>query len=513
MSKLVALCKRRGFVYPSSEIYGGMNGFWDYGPLGTALKNNLRNAWWRAMVEVPPIGPDGRRLQILGLDSSIILNPRVWKASGHADGFHDELVDCRESKMRYRADHLLCVPAQSEQIGNLWIAVLEGDGAPEALAKRARFAEKLGADVIVAGCSQGTPYSLLEPCLRANVLGPDATQLGTLTEPRSFNLMLSTSVGALQGADSLAYLRPETAQGIFINFKNVLDSVRARVPFGIAQVGKAFRNEVTPRNFIFRSREFEQMELEWFCSPESSMDWFNFWIEQRKEWWLSVGLRETNLFLRPHETTELAHYSKACTDIEYRYPFANGGFGELEGIAHRGDFDLRQHQIHSKSKLMYVDQVESRSYLPNVVEPSSGLTRGVLAILCDAYTFDETRASPEFLKLAPIIAPVKLGIFPLIQKGGMPEMAEKIARYFETYVQVQFDLKQSIGKRYARMDEIGTPLCITVDEQGVVDGTVTVRNRDTGAQERVSAAQLKSYVDDKLQISQAGSLSALLAVR
>jgi glycyl-tRNA synthetase len=515
MSKLVSLSKRRGFVFPSSEIYGGMNGFWDYGPNGTALKNNIRDAWWRSMVTCPPRGPDGKPLQIFGLDSSIILNPSVWKASGHTEGFHDEMVDCKQSKIRYRADHLLCAElftvTDTGHAGVGWVSIVDGDDAISRLKKRSsELGRLLGVKISGVGTEETRSYAELPDVVRHLVIGPDATCPGTLTAPRAFNLMLSTSIGALQGAETTAYLRPETAQGIFINFKNVLDASNARIPFGIAQVGKAFRNEITPRNFIFRSREFEQMELEWFCEPETSQMWFEYWVNARREWWRSLGIGEGNIILRPHERDELAHYSVACTDVEYSYPFSQGGFGELEGIAHRGDFDLRQHQEHSATKLSYVDQVAGKTYLPHVIEPSCGLTRAVLAVLCDAYHFDDSRPSPETLRLSPQLASVKVGIFPLINKNGMPEMAEKIYLFLREKYVVQLDVKQSIGKRYAKMDEIGTPLCVTVDSESVSDGTVTVRHRDSCAQERVAADRLEEYLDDHLGLRKDGRLSDIL---
>lgn len=512
MSRLVSLCKRRGLIFASSDIYGGMNGFWDYGPLGTALKNNIRDTWWKSMVECPPLGPDGNPLNILGLDSSIILNPSVWQASGHTEGFHDYMVDCKETKLRYRADHLLCfemLTSHGTKLG--FVSVMNGDTLQERLKTRlSALGKKLAQKLVMPPIAQGVPYSELPVEMRASVVGPDANSFGSLTEPRAFNLMLSTSVGALQGSDSMAFLRPETAQGIFINFKNVLDACRGKIPFGIAQVGKAFRNEITPRNFIFRSREFEQMELEWFCEPETSAMWFDFWVEQRKVWWHSLGIRTNNLALRPHDQNELAHYSTACTDLEYRYPFSHGGFGELEGIAHRGDFDLLQHQEFSKTKLTYFDQKTNCTYLPHVIEPSCGLTRAVLAVLCDAYHYDESRPSPEILRISPHLAPIKFGIFPLVNRDGMPEMAEKLYLYLRQSYVCQLDAKQSIGKRYARMDEVGTPLCITVDGDSVSDGSVTVRHRDTGAQDRVSADQIEHYLADKLKLPKTGGLSTLL---
>lgn len=485
-----------------------MNGFWDYGPLGTALKNNIRDAWWSSMVGCPPVGPDGKPLQILGLDSSIILNSAVWKASGHIEGFHDELVDCKESKVRYRADHLLCLKMTCGDMPALgWLGILDGEDVEERLQKRvAALNKKLGMRFFVPGLNDAIPYSELPESERSSVIGPDASKMGTLTIPRAFNLMMPTSVGAMQDSEAIAYLRPETAQGIFINFRNVLDTSQAKLPFGIAQVGKAFRNEITPRNFIFRSREFEQMELEWFCTPETSKMWFDYWVEQRHLWWRSIGVNGDNILLRVHDKQELSHYSTACTDVEYRYPFSQGGFGELEGIAHRGDFDLRQHQTHSKQKIQYVDQINGGSYFPHVIEPSCGLTRAVLAVLCDAYHYDENRPSPEILRFSPKLAPIKVGIFPLMAKDGMLEMAHRIHLYLRDRFTTYLDAKQSIGKRYAKMDEIGTPFCVTVDTISQSDGSVTVRHRDTCEQTRVSIDKLEDYLTEHLQLPMKGGL-------
>ena len=359
MDELVALCKRRGFVYPASEIYGGLRGFWDYGPLGTALKNNIRDWWWRCMVDCPPIGPDGEPVSIVGLDSAIIQNPKAWQHSGHVGGFNDPMVDCTETKKRYRADHVMVVtlsvgdpPSHSAQYKPY--AFLEGDekGLESAIKKALKAARKENLTLIEDDreifplldiCNGVAP----QPWELSQVTGPDATKPGTLTEPRAFNLMLDTYPGPIRDEENKAYLRPETAQGIFLNFKNVLDTMRVKVPFGIAQIGKSFRNEVTPRNFIFRSREFEQMEMEFFCPPDESQKWYEFWRDERYKWWLTLGVSEDNLILRDHGDDELAHYSSACVDVEYKYPFTAPGFGELEGVAHRGDYDLT---AHSKDK-------------------------------------------------------------------------------------------------------------------------------------------------------------------
>ncbi len=503
MSRIVSLCKRRGYVFPASEIYGGINGFWDFGPLGTQIKNNLRDAWWRAMVECPPLGPDGKPISIVGLDSAIIQHPQTWVASGHVGGFADLMTDCRETKQRYRADHVLVLEIFYEKAGQKkslgFHSVLSGDDAVDVIAKKAKSLVKKagGGEVLSIDLQAATPFTAMTAEQKAMVVAPAAENPGTLTEPRPFNLMFESYAGVMQTEENKVYLRPETAQGIFLNFKAVLDSCRVRPPFGIAQVGKSFRNEVTPRNFIFRSREFEQMEMEFFCPPEDSAMWHEFWIKSRYDWWLEQGLSKDNLQRRDHDKDELSHYSSATADIEYRYPFTAPDFGELEGVAHRGDFDLTQHQTHSKTKLEYFDQENNRHYLPHVIEPAAGLTRGVLALLCEAYRHDESRASPEWLKLKPSLAPVKLGIFPLVNKDGMPEVAEKIYLELRRNYICQYDAKQAIGKRYARMDEIGAPYCITVDGDSVSGGQVTVRDRDTAQQERVDASQLGAYFAEK----------------
>jgi glycyl-tRNA synthetase len=507
MEQIVSLAKRRGFVYRASDIYGGINGFWDYGPLGVQLKNNIRDWWWKSMVECPPLGPDGHPIEMVGLDSAIIQNPRTWVASGHAGGFSDPMVDCRESKQRYRADHLSVLGFGSTGV---MFAFIQSDD--ESRAKAAKKLEKAFDITLPHAEAVELPLTKIDVAEYARVVGPDAKQKGSLTEPRQFNLMLSTKVGAVDAVE--AYLRPETAQGIFLNFKNILDTTRVRIPFGVAQVGKSFRNEVTPRNFIFRSREFEQMEMEWFCHPDEAAKWYEFWKAERTKWWLSLGIAESNLRLRDHAKDELSFYSKMTVDIEYKYPFTAPDFGELEGIAHRGDYDLTQHSKHSGERLDYFDQelqlklkqqgasdeeVKAKSrYVPNVIEPASGLTRAVLVLLCEAYTPDESRPSKMFMKFKPQFAPVKLGIFPLVNKDGMPEIGEKIYLDLRESFTCEYDAKQAIGKRYARMDEIGAPFCITIDGQTAQDQTVTVRHRDSMQQERISTSQIKSFLQERL---------------
>jgi glycyl-tRNA synthetase len=450
MEKIVALCKRRGFIFQSSEIYGGLNGFWDYGPLGVELKNNLRDRWWDAMVRNPPLGPNGNELEIVGIDCAIISHPKIWEASGHVAGFSDPMVDCRTCKARFREDQL---------------------GEVECPRKPSKLAGQ--------------------------------TEQCELTEARSFNLMFKTFVGALEDPSSIAYLRPETAQGMFYNFKNILDSTRVKVPFGVAQIGKGFRNEITPRNFIFRSREFEMMELEFFCHPSEANEWYQFWRKTRFDFWCSLGLAGERLRLRDHEYDELAHYAKdagGCADVEYTFPFSGEkGFSELEGIAYRSNFDLSQHIKHSGTKLEYFDPVRNERYVPHVIEPAAGLTRGLLAVICEAYDVDESRPSPELMRFDPRLAPVKAGFFPLVNKDGLPEITEKLYKDFKRNVgPAQFDEKQSIGKRYARMDEAGTPFCVTVDGQSKEDQTATVRDRDSGEQVRIGLEKVNAYIAERV---------------
>jgi glycyl-tRNA synthetase len=448
MDAIVALCRRRGFIFQSSEIYGGIGGFWDYGPLGVLLKNNIRDRWWRDMVLAPPLGPDGQELDIVGLDCAIISHPKVWEASGHVAGFADPMVDCKKCKSRFRADQ-----------------------------------------VAEATCP-------LKPSKRPGECG------GELTEPRQFNLMFETYVGALADEESRAYLRPETAQGMYYNFRNVLDTTRVKVPFGLAQLGKGFRNEITPRNFIFRSREFEMMEVEFFVHPSEANDWYRFWRKSRYEWWCGLGLAGENLRLRDHERDELAHYARdngGCCDVEYAFPFSGEkGFSELEGIAYRSNFDLTQHQKTSGVNLEYFDQERNERYLPHVIEPAAGLTRGLLAVICEAYTPDESRPSKVFMKFHPSLAPIKAGVFPLVNKDGMPEIAEKLYHEVRGRFVAELDVKQSIGKRYARMDEAGTPYCFTIDGQTLQDESVTVRYRDTGQQERIAIGKVGVFLDERI---------------
>lgn len=490
MKDIVALCKRRGFIFPASDIYGGINGFWDYGPLGTELKNNLRDRWWKDMVLCPPLGPDGAPISIVGVDSAIIQNPKSWEASGHVGGFNDPMVDCRESKKRYRADHVVVYIPK------------DGEGSYVAFDKDAEHddIEKRLKKLVKKPVSDFDTESLdkVDTALFDKIIGPDVKNAGTLTEPRQFNMMFHSYAGAAAGDENKVYLRPETCAGIFLNFKNVVDSSRVKMPFGIAQIGKAFRNEVTPRNFIFRSREFEQMELEWFCEEKDVPMWFDFWVEQRTQFWLSLGIPKSELHFLDVPKDDLAHYSSRTIDVEYRFPFAAPGFDELEGIAHRGAYDLTKHQEYSGQKLEYYDQQANERFLPHVIEPSTGLTRGVLALICQAYTVDENRPSGMYMNFHPSMAPKKAAILPLTAKDDHVPIAQKLYLDLREEFTVDLDIKQNIGKRYARQDEIGTPYCFTIDNDTIADQTVTVRERNTMAQERIHMDKVKDFLREKI---------------
>lgn len=456
MDKVVSLCKRRGFVFPASEIYGGLNSCWDYGPLGVELKRNVRDAWWRAMVR--------ERDDVVGLDSAILQHPKVWEASGHIANFADPLVDCTKCKKRFRADHI-GVPYQNAN--GAWLH-------PETAA----LMEESAAKAILA----------TKKC-------PECE--GALTPPRRFNLMFQTFLGAVVEDAARVYLRPETAQGIFTNFQNVLVSSRKKPPFGIAQIGKSFRNEITPGNFVFRTREFEQGEMEFFVPPAEGQKWFDYWRQERFNWYPRHGIRKSKLRLRDHASDELAHYSSGCSDVEYLYPF---GWGELEGIANRTDFDLKQHSQHSGKDLSFFDEETKSRYIPHVIEPAAGIDRTAMTFIVDAY--EETTVKDEarvVLHLHPKIAPVTAAVFPLVKKEGMPEKATEIERELRGRFATVMEANASIGKRYARQDEIGTPYCITVDGQTMQDDTVTLRDRDTLQQERVKVSELIAAIDDKIK--------------
>ena len=549
MDAIVALCRRRGFIFQSSELYGGINGFWDYGPLGTELKRNLKEAWWQDVVRCPAPGPDGRQIDIVPVEATIIMNPKVWEASGHVGGFSDLMSTCRQCKKLVRSDHVSDMIRESawyaslaelhaagpltvkqlrrwsRKSGNLapGLALVRAENKPleslrgEVIVDTAVNPDSLGIDILkgydLPVDDRPIPLKLdiVVGLLAGGRLKGNRVEGGTpcpfcggdLTDPKPFNLMFKTTTGAVEDPSAATYLRPETAQGIFTQFWNVLDSNRVQVPFGIAQVGKAFRNEVTPRNFTFRSREFEQMELEFFIHPDEAAQWYAYWCDTRFRWWQSIGLAGENLTLREHEQDELAHYAKegaGTSDVEYRFPFTAPGFGELEGVAHRADYDLRQHASYcgQGDKLRYFDARRNERYFPHVIEPSAGADRGTLAVLCEAYTPDDGRPSKVYMKFHPRLAPIKAGVFPLVNKGGMPEVADKIYRALRPTYAVQFDVKQNIGKRYARMDEAGTPYCFTVDGDTLTDQTVTVRDRDTLQQERIPIDHIGTFLARKI---------------
>ena len=432
MSELVALCKQRGFIFQSSEVYGGLASCWDYGPLGVELKRNLKDRWWKAMTY---------RQDIVGIDASILMHPKVWKASGHIDGFSDPMIDCKECKSRFRADQI-------------------------------------------------DPNKPCENCGAKD----------QLTEPKDFNLMFKTKMGPVEDSSSDIYLRPETAQGIFVNFLNVQSTMRKKLPFGIAQIGKSFRNEITPGNFIFRTREFEQMEMQYFLRPGDQKASMEEWKERRWNWHLSNGLRAERLRWEPHGPDNLAHYADAAVDIEYEFAH---GWGEMEGIHSRTDFDLKQHQEFSGKNLTYVDQADgNKKYIPYVVETAVGCDRCLLAILSDAYRIEnegDKEKQRTVLKFVPELAPIKVAVLPLMKKGGLQELGETIFEDIQKSYYSEFDVAGSIGKRYRRQDEIGTPLCVTVDYESLEDQTLTVRDRDTMTQERIGIDHLNTYLKDKLK--------------
>jgi glycyl-tRNA synthetase len=454
LDAIVNLSKRRGFVYPSSEIYGGLRAAWDYGPLGVELKNNIKRQWWRSMVQ--------EREDIVGLDSSVILAREVWEASGHVTNFTDPLTECQVCHKRYRADHLL-------------------EGYEE---KHGHPPERGLADITCPNC--GTR--------------------GAFDEPRQFNTMLRTYLGAVEDTSGLAYLRPETAQGIFINYKNVLTTSRRKIPFGIGQVGKSFRNEITPGNFIFRTREFEQMEMEFFVRPGSDEEWHDYWIEARLAWYTELGIKAENLRLYEHPKEKLSHYSKRTVDIEYRFDFVGSEWGELEGIANRTDYDLSTHQERSKVDMMYLDQESGDRFIPYVIEPAAGVDRGMLVFLMDAYAEDEAPDAKgklekrTVLRLDPRLAPVKVAVLPLSRNADLSPKARDVAALLRKRWNTEFDDASAIGRRYRRQDEIGTPFCVTVDFDSLEDQAVTVRDRDTMTQDRIGIDALADYLGGRLPV-------------
>ena len=455
MDKIVALCKGRGYVYPGSEIYGGLSNSWDYGPLGVEFKNNVKRAWWKKFVQESPYN--------VGLDSAILMNPEVWVASGHVGGFSDPLMDCKDCKTGHRADKLI-----------------------------EDFCHERGENIVVDGWDD---KKMLDFIKDNNIPCPDCGS-HNFTDIRKFNLMFKTFQGVTEDAKNELYLRPETAQGIFVNFKNIARTTRKKIPFGVGQVGKSFRNEITPGNFIFRIREFEQMELEFFCKPGTDMEWFEFWRSYCRDFLLSLGMKEENMRLRDHSPEELSFYSKGTTDIEFMFPF---GWGELWGIADRTDYDLTQHQNHSGESMEYIDPVTNERYVPYVIEPSLGADRVALAFLCDAYDEEviDEKDTRVVLRLHPALAPVKAAVLPLSKKLAEPatELFQKLIKKYPC----DYDEAGSIGKRYRRQDEIGTPVCITVDFDTAEDGCVTVRDRDTMEQKRIKIEDIDAYMDKLLE--------------
>jgi glycyl-tRNA synthetase len=520
MEKLVSLCRRRGFIFQSSEIYGGISGFWDYGPLGVELKRNVKDVWWQDMVRNPPLGPDGQEIDMVGVDCSLIMNPKVWEASGHVGGFADPMVDCKKCRRRFRADKVYFAGLAATGADVSIVLAFESDDPTEAgklaateqerLIKKKKIPAGMTATLI---SSKDAPPAWKRPC-------PAAGCDGELTEPRQFNLMFKTYVGALEDASGIAYLRPETAQGIFANFRNVLDSTRLKLPFGIAQVGKAFRNEINPRNYTFRSREFEQMEIEFFCHPAESMKWYQYWRDVRIKWYSQLGIKSEQLRPREQAKDELAHYSIGTTDIEYMFPFAEEP-QELEGVAHRGAYDLTQHAKHSGKDLSYFDEQlwdkekanfpeskaaqEAKSkepyrFMPHVIEPSAGADRFTLAVLCEAYAEDQLGGEQRtVMRFHPRLAPFKAAVLPLVNKEGMPDKAYALYRELKSQHNVFYDDKGAIGRRYRRQDEAGTPFCVTIDGQTLQDDTVTIRDRDSAQQCRIGIRGVAAELQKRLQ--------------
>ncbi|MFK7817417.1 MAG: glycine--tRNA ligase [Planctomycetaceae bacterium] len=537
MEEIVALCKRRGIIFQSSEIYGGVQGLWDYGPLGTELKRNVRNAWYDDMVSMHDdiSAPEGApsAFSMVGVETSIIMHPRVWKSSGHYDLFHDMMIDCKECRSRFRADHVRVACAFTDKPVRCMAFVPGNEKTELSKTKRGKLekAAKDGEvrDMDLVGYAAALAEAGLEPEENLEPRCPCCS--GELTDPREFNLMFKTTLGALGGDGDAAFLRPETAQGMFVNFKNVMDSSRVKFPFGIAQIGKSFRNEITPRNFIFRSREFEQMEMEFFCHPDDSPAWYQYWRDRRYKWYTDLGIPEAALILRDHADEELAHYSVGTADIEYAFPFMSAGeYGELEGVAHRGDFDLRSHAEGKLCKneagelvvelgedgkpkykgsgkdLTYFNDQTRERFVPHVIEPAAGADRATLAFICEAYHVDEQpddkgkMQKRTVMRFHPKLAPIKAAVFPLIKKEGMPEKAAELYRSLKRAGVASFyDQQGAIGRRYRRQDEVGTPWCITIDGDTMSDGTVTIRDRDSLEQEKVPFDEVVNHLTERLR--------------
>ncbi|MBN1301257.1 MAG: glycine--tRNA ligase [Melioribacteraceae bacterium] len=484
VEKIVSLAKRRGFVFQSSEIYGGLNGCWDYGPLGVELLKNIKEEWWKSMTY---------REDVEGLDASILMHPRVWEASGHVENFTDPMIDCKQCKARFRVDTL--GDAINEKKKKKFIEALSERLSGEKAEIFNRIKE-LHPDIneqferVLE--TKGIAFDML-----SEVNCPNCGTQGQFTEPRSFNLMFKTFIGSVESQDSVVYLRPETAQGIFVNFLNVQGASRQKLPFGIAQIGKAFRNEINTKNFLFRTREFEQMEMQYFVNPKDDKKYYDEWKERRINWFKSLGMTADKLRFHDHPEDKLAHYAKEATDIEYEFPF---GWGEIEGVHNRTDFDLSRHQEYSGKSQQYFDDMTKEKFIPYIIETSAGASRSFMAFLIDAYIEEEVNGEQRVvLKFHPKLAPIKAAIFPLVNKDGMPEVARKIETELRPHMKVFFDDKGAVGRRYRRQDEAGTPYCVTVDTQTLEDNTVTVRERDSMAQERVKIEDLLVYFLQKLK--------------
>jgi len=490
MEKIVSLSRRRGFVFPSSEIYGGLSSCWDYGPLGIELKRNIKEAWWRAMVQ--------ERDDIVGLDTSILMHPQVWAASGHLEGFADPLVECQNCHQRFRPDQVLVSPVYAGD--GRFAGYVSGLNSEELKKKSEELLSKhpVGAGTGRMSGADPSEAKTLQTLAddRDKIPCPFCGAVGRFTEPRMFNLMFKTFMGPVEEEASVVYLRPETAQGIFVNFQNALNTTRKRLPLGIAQIGKSFRNEITTGNFIFRSREFEQMEMEFFVKPGTDEKWFDYWLQERFNWYLKLGIKKENLRLRRHTADELAHYARSCYDVEYLFPM---GWSELEGIANRGDFDLVQHAKYSGKGLDYFDEETKERFVPYVIEPSAGVDRSALAFLCDAYAEEPDKEEIRvILHLHPSLAPIKVAVLPLSRKENVVKLAKDVYANLRRCWMVGYDDAQSIGRRYRRQDEIGTPFCVTTDFQSLEDEQATIRERDSMNQIRLPIAELARTLQAKL---------------
>ncbi|MGA9365243.1 MAG: glycine--tRNA ligase [Bacteroidota bacterium] len=524
MDKLVSLCKRRGFIFQSSEIYGGLNGCWDYGPLGVELLNNIKQAWWQAMTY---------REDIEGIDASILMHPKVWEASGHVENFTDPMVDCQKCKARFRLD-TLSESLSKKQVKSLTEAVrqlIDGlevdsrvfhDYSDDVLIEELRaghtnwrqekqpperFKEHLMKELLDPGwVERNLPWFFSQPDIGKVSLQiiscPQCGNKGAFTPARNFNLMFKTFIGPLEDSGAVVYLRPETAQGIYVNFLNVMSASRQKIPFGIAQIGKAFRNEINTKNFLFRTREFEQMEMQFFVKPGEDEKWFEYWRSERLQWFLNLGMVREKLRFQRHEGKHLAHYAKDAYDIEFEFPF---GFGEIEGIHNRTDYDLSRHQKYSGKNLTYFDEESKERYTPNIIETSAGASRSLMAFLVNAYVEEEAPTAEgkmevrTVLRLHPSLAPIKAAFFPLVNRDGMPEIARKIEQDIRPKFKVFYDDSGAVGRRYRRQDEAGTPFCFTIDSQTLQDQTVTVRDRDSMKQERINVDKILSYLQEQFR--------------